>query len=117
MTSDTLRLINVLLSSAVVVAMIIGAMRRWDGMPVRVKRIAPWVIGTYVIIAYRSGELLAQPGETDPGLGVILFTLNLIGLLIALVWRIDEADYSDTGPLLPKIVRTLFTPHDKGEKR
>lgn len=90
---EWLRWANVALSSLVVVLLVMGAVTRWDHMPARFKRITPWVILTYVIIAYGSGEALAQ--DVEPGLRVGLMLLNLCGLLVALVWRMHAADYDE----------------------
>lgn len=95
MNADLVRWINLTLSSAVVILMIMGTMKRWEDLPARLKRIIPWVIFTYVILAYSSGEVLHEPGVADPGYRVILLLLNLVGLLIALLWEFDKADYSD----------------------
>lgn len=90
---DWMRWTNVVLSGLVVVLMMAGATARWDHMPARFKRITPWVICTYVIIAYGSGEALAT--DVDPGLRVGLMLLNLCGLLVALVWRLQAPDYDE----------------------
>lgn len=88
---DTLRWLNVGLSMVVVAALVAGAFHRWHVMPKRFQHITPWVIGTYVIIAYGSGEAAAAADE--PGLRVALLTLDLIGLVIALLYRIDDDTY------------------------
>lgn len=90
---DWLRWANIALSSLVVVLLVMGAVARWDHMPKRFQRITPWVILTYVIIAYGSGEALAS--DVEPGLRVGMMLLNLCGLLVALVWRMDVSDYSE----------------------
>jgi len=98
---DIVRWVNVALSFGVVTVMTMGAWYRWKDMPTRFKRITPWVILTYVIIAYGSGEVAANPGTVSPGVRVGLMSLTLIGLLIALLYRIDDPDYSEDGPVLP----------------
>lgn len=90
---DWLRWVNVALSCFVVVLLVAGTVVRWHPMPARFKRIAPWVILTYVIIAYGSGEALAQ--DVEPGLRIGLMALNLCGLIVALVWRMDAPDYDE----------------------
>lgn len=90
---DTLRWINVFLSSMVVALLIAGAWLRWDTMPRRFKRITPWVICTYVILAYGSGE--AATSDASPGLRVSLLVLDLIGLIIALLYRIGDETYDE----------------------
>lgn len=90
---DWLRWVNVALAASVVMLMIAGAMRRWDAMPKRFRRITPWVITTYVIIAYGSGEVASTPGDVDPGLRVLFMVANLSGLMIALLYRIDDETY------------------------
>lgn len=87
---DVGRVVNAVLSSIVVMVMIMGLMRHWDEMPRKVRHIGPWVIGTYVIIAYGSGSLAAEPGDIPAGYRVGLMMLNLTGLLIVLLWHFDE---------------------------
>lgn len=94
-TWDWLRWVNVVLSGLVVVLLVMGATARWDHMPARFKRIVPWVILTYVIIAYGSGEVATSSETVDPGLRVGLMMLNLTGLIVALVWRMDAPDYDE----------------------
>lgn len=94
--ADPLRWLNVVLAAVVVVLMTAGAIRRWDVMPSRLRRIVPWVIATYVLIAYGSGEIAADPEPVDPGLRVLILVLLLVGLIVALLYGIDDDDYSDT---------------------
>lgn len=89
---DALRWVNVAASSLVVTLLVAGAWHRWHVMPPRIQRITPWVICTYVIIAYGSGEV-AFMDDVAPGLRVALLTFNLIGLIIALLFRIDDDTY------------------------
>lgn len=91
---DTVRWINVALSGLVVVLLLIGAIYRWDSMPKRFQRITPWVIGTYVIIAYGSGEVAAT-ADVDPGIRVALMFLDLCGLVVALLYRFGDESYDD----------------------
>jgi hypothetical protein len=92
---DWLRWVNVALAGAVVVLLVAGAIIRWEHMPKRFQRISPWVILTYVILAYGSAEVATSSDYIDPGLRVGLLVLNLCGLLVALVWRIGDPDYSE----------------------
>jgi hypothetical protein len=90
---DSIRWINVVLSSLVVALLIAGAWLRWDSMPRRFRRITPWVICTYVILAYGSGE--AATSDASPGIRVSLLLLDLIGLVIALLYRIGDETYDE----------------------
>lgn len=90
--ADVLRWINVGLSGAVVSLLIIGALHRWDTMPRRYKRVTPWIIGTYAIIAYGSGEIAAGDLEVPLGLRVGMLMIDLAGLLIALLFGIGDDD-------------------------
>lgn len=90
---DMVRWFNVVLSSVVVALLIAGSVMRWDVMPKRFRRITPWVISTYVIIAYGSGE--AATSNTSPGYRVLLLALTLIGLVIALLYRIGDETYDE----------------------
>lgn len=92
---DWLRWVNAALSGVVVVLLTMGAVARWEHMPARFKRIVPWVVLTYALIAYGSGEAAADPTQIDPGLRVGLIMLNLCGLIVALVFRIQDPDYSE----------------------
>lgn len=94
-TWDWLRWLNAGLSGLVVILLVMGAVARWAHMPSRFQRIAPWVIFTYVILAYGSGEVASADSDVDPGLRVGLLVLNLCGLIVALLWRIGDADYSE----------------------
>ena len=91
---ETLRWVNVALSMGAVCLLVAGTMHRWRVMPKRIQRIAPWVACTYVIVAYGSGEAAAQ--DADPGLRVLLLTLNLVGLLIALLYRLGDDTYDES---------------------
>lgn len=94
-TWDALRWVNAALSGLVVILLVMGAVARWSHMPKRFQRIVPWVIATYVIIAYGSGEIASASDPVDPGLRVGLLAINLVGLLVALLWRIGDPDYSE----------------------
>lgn len=88
---ELVRWVNVVLSGLVVVLLIAGSWARWPVMPPRFKRIAPWVIATYVVLAYGSGEAAQQGAPV--GVRVALFAVTLMGLVIALLYRIDARDY------------------------
>lgn len=90
---DVVRWLNVALAALVVVLLIAGSMRRWHVMPERMRRIVPWVIATYVVIAYGSGEVASAEEPVDPGLRVTMLVLVLVGLVIALMYRIDDDHY------------------------
>jgi hypothetical protein len=87
---DVGRVLNAVLSSAVVIVMTMGYVYHRTEMPKKVRHIAPWVIGTYAIIAYGSASLAAEPGHIPAGYRVGLMMLNLTGLLIVLVWHIED---------------------------
>ena len=90
---DVVRWINVVLAMGAVCLLVSGTIQRWHDMPKRIQRIAPWVACTYVIVAYGSGEAAAQ--DAEPWLRVLLMTLNLCGLLIALLYRFGAASYDE----------------------
>lgn len=92
---DWLRWLNVLMAGVVVLLLTAGAVARWHVMPKRIRRIAPWIIGTYVIVAYGSGEIAASSVDVDPGLRVWLLLIDLAGLLAALAWGFSAPDYDD----------------------
>ncbi|MCF6376891.1 hypothetical protein L2K70_04685 [Nocardioides KLBMP 9356] len=94
-TWDWFRWINAGLAGLVVVLLSAGAVARWRAMPRRFKRITPWVIGTYVIIAYGSGEIAASDDTVAPGLRVFLLMLVLVGLIGALAWGFAARDYDE----------------------
>lgn len=94
LTWDTIRWLNVLMSSGVVALLLAGSIARWDIMPLRIRRVIPWIIFTYVIIAYGSAEIAWQTGDASPGLRVVLLLLNLIGLIVALVYNFADDDYA-----------------------
>ena len=91
--ADIVRWANVALASIVVVAMVAGTVARWDIMPSRLRRIVPWVILTYVVIAYGSGEVASSTEPVDPGLRVFLLVGTLSGLAIALLYKIHDDTY------------------------
>lgn len=87
---DAGRVLNAAISSAVVIMMSMGLTLHWKEFPPKVRHIGPWVVGTYVIIAYGSATLAAEPGEIPAGYRVGFMMFDLIGLLIVLVWHFDE---------------------------
>lgn len=93
MSPDWLRWVNVCLAMVDVMLLIAGSIARWKAMPRRFKRIVPWVIATYVVLAYGSGEAARQ--ETPAGVRVALTACVLSGLMVALLYRIGDDDYSD----------------------
>lgn len=108
---DVARVLNVFVSIIVVAMLMAGAVQRWDEMPLRFKRITPWVIGTYVVIAYGSGEALAN--NVEPGYRIILMLADLLGLAAALVYRMTETGYS-RGSILAEL-RSVFQREDNGK--
>lgn len=92
--ADWFRYANAALASLVVLLLSLGATARWETMPSRFKRITPWVVMTYAVIAYGSAEIAVAPEPVDLGLRVILMALTLIGLVIALLYGITDDDYS-----------------------
>lgn len=93
MIPDWLRWANVALAGLVVMLLVMGTIARWRVMPGRLRRIVPWIICTYVVLAYGSGEAARQ--DTPPGVRVALTACVLSGLVVALLYRIGEDDYSD----------------------
>lgn len=92
---DWMRWANALLAGVVVMLLVAGTVARWHVMPARFRRIAPGVIGTYVIIAYGSGEIAASAVDVDPGLRVALLMVDLLGLVVALLWGFADPDYDE----------------------
>lgn len=98
LTWDWLRWVNVAAAVLVVVLLVSSTIARWDLMPYRLRRIMPWLIGTYGTIAYGSGEVAAQPNDVPPGIRVALLTLTLFGLIIALLTGRTDGYERPTGP-------------------
>lgn len=90
---DVLRWFNVAASCLVVILLTAGTIKRWHVMPARFRRMAPWIIATYAVIAYGSGEVASSPTHVPPGIRVALMTLALIGLLIACLYGFDDDTY------------------------
>lgn len=93
MIADWMRWLNVILAGLDVLLLVAGSIARWDHMPARLRRIVPWVIATYVVIAYGSGEAARQ--DTPAGVRVALTACVLSGLMVALLYRIGDDDYSE----------------------
>lgn len=81
-----IRWVNVVIASLVVALLVAETVTGWREMDLRDKRIIPWIIMTYVVIAYGSGELATAPNKVPPGFRVVLLSLTLIGLAIALLF-------------------------------
>lgn len=95
LNSDTMRWVNVAAASVVVSLLIAGTMCRWEEMPPRIRRIVPWVILTYVIVAYGHAEIAWSTDHPPEGYRLILSLLNLCGLIIALVYGFSDDDYDE----------------------
>lgn len=89
---DFIRWVNVALSGLVVVLLIADFIDRWPAMSTRSKRVDPWIILTYLILAYGSGEVARSSTEVPPGIRVTLLLLDLFGLAIALAYRTPGDD-------------------------
>lgn len=87
---EWIRVVNVALAALVVMVLIAGAIRHWHQFTPRLQRITPWVVATYVVLAYGSGEAAKQ--GTPPGIRVALTACVLMGLLIALTYRFTDDD-------------------------
>lgn len=85
---DSLRWVNIAVSMLVVALLIAGLMKRWHVTPLRYKLMSPWIVGTYVVIAYGSGEALAS--GRPYGISLLLLTCDLLGLIVALIYGLDE---------------------------
>lgn len=92
LNSDALRWLVVAVASGDAAFLFAGAIARWDTFTPRLKRIVPWVVATYVVIAYGAGEVAAAPTPPPTGIRVVLMLLVLLGLLTALSYRITEDD-------------------------
>lgn len=90
--ADVLRWVNVGAACLVVSLLVAGTMLRWESMPLRIRRLMPWIIFTYVVIAYSNAEV-AITENAPPGLRVVLTALNLIGLIVALLFDFTEVEY------------------------
>lgn len=84
---DAVRWVNVGLSGLVVILLVADFIHRWPTMPLRAKRVDPWIILTYLILAYGSGEIASSSEPVAPGIRVTLLLLDLCGLVVALLYR------------------------------
>lgn len=95
---EGVRVANMVLSLIAFGLMVMTAIAHWDEMPTRMRRIIPWVAATYGIIAYGTLEVLRSDVYVAPGMRVGLLAINLVGLLIAMLYRMnDKYTYAD-GP-------------------
>lgn len=91
--ADFFRWANVILAFAAVMLLTAGTVARWKHMPARIRRAMPWVIATYAVIAYGSGEIASSHDPVDPGLRVALMLLILLGLVGTLLFGLTSEDY------------------------
>jgi hypothetical protein len=91
--ADWLRLANAVLAMIDVALILAGSIAHWHLMPRRVKQIAPWVTALLLVVAYGSGEAAHQ--DTPSGIRVALMACVLLGLMVALLYRIGDDDYSE----------------------
>lgn len=94
---SNLRLVNVAVAGLVVILFGLQMVRNWHTYPRRFKRTMPWVLSTYVVIAYGSGEAAADPHPISPGLRVALLLAVMAGLVVALLLNVhdDEPNRTD----------------------
>ena len=97
LTGDFLRVLNILLSLLVVFFLTLGTVAHWAEIPPRYQKMAPW------IIAYGSWEVANQAGDVPIGFRVALMMLDLIGLLIAIIWKINDPHVRSNGEEGPTI--------------
>lgn len=90
MNADTLRWLIVALASVDGALLLAGSIKRWDTMPPRLRRVVPWVIGTYVALAYGAAEVAAHHTAVPGGVRLVVTLVDLTGLGIALSYKIDE---------------------------
>lgn len=90
---DWMRWVNAGLAGLALMLLTLETTRRWDQMNRRLRRLVPWVLATYAVIAYGSGELAASAQRVDPGLRVGLMLVVLLGLAGAL--GLNVRDRSD----------------------
>lgn len=90
MNADILRWLIVVLASVDGSLLLAGSIKRWDTMPPRLRRVVPWVIGTYVALAYGAGEVAAHHTPVPAGFRLVLTLVDLAGLGAALAYKINE---------------------------
>lgn len=103
--SDVVRWLDVALAMTAVVIMTATAVERWPSMSRHDRQVVPWIIATYVVIAYGHGEIAAADLPVPPGFRLILNTVVLGGLIVALLYRRNaEPGYIlDVEPLPRKV--------------
>jgi hypothetical protein len=89
---DLIRWVCAGLAGIDVVLLTAGSYAHWHTFTPRMKRIVPWVLATYVVIAYGFGEVAGSRTPVPTGIRVPMFAVVLSGLLVALVYRIDDPD-------------------------
>lgn len=87
------RVFNAGLSLFVFALILAGTVARWDKVPIRFRRIIPWIAMTYGIIAYGSLEIVRSDVFVPPGFRVGLMTLTLLGLFVAMLYGIGDQSY------------------------
>lgn len=92
LNTDATRWTLVALSMLVVIALIVDAIVRWESLPKRFQRTTPWIIATYVVLAYGLGEVAYSRTELPLGLRLLLLAVVLVGLLAALVASVTHDD-------------------------
>lgn len=90
MNADVLRWAIVTLAALDGALLTAGTIKRWDVLPPLLRRVVPWVIGTYVVIAYGAGEVAAHHTPVPAGFRLVLTLVDLLGLAAALSYRIHE---------------------------
>lgn len=89
-TWDWLRWVNAAIASLVVLLLTAEVSRRWPTLHPRLRHASPWMIGTYVVIAYGSVEVASLENPVDPGFRVMLLAINLAGLAVALAINMGD---------------------------
>lgn len=95
---DVLRWVNAVMSALVVVLLLVDFIRAWPTLRVRERRVWPWIIMTYVVLAYGSGEIAASEHPVSPGVRVGVLALTIIGLAVALIFGHYGAEKEDPDP-------------------
>lgn len=83
LSSDTLRYVNVGLSSSAVILVIVISILRMDQITTVEKILIPPSVGVLAVIAYGSGETAHQ--DIEFGIRLILLMVALLSLVVALV--------------------------------
>lgn len=87
---ELLRWANVVLAGVAVAVLVAGTMLRAERLTPRERRVRPWVVVVFGVIAYGSGEAAAQ--DSEGGLRVVFMTLALSGFLVAALYRFHDVD-------------------------